>query len=281
MHKNDDIYSEVTWRKANPGYGISVDPITFEKKALKTKVIPRDLNNFKVKHLNVWTTEANSFFDQNSWDKCADETIKIEDFYNSKCFVGIDLASKVDLTSVVYCFLKDGKYYFFDHTYIPKESVSKNPLFENCIGTGHLIETPGQAIHLPKIQEDFLETCSKLRVAEAYYDPWNATEFAQRTTNSGIEMVEFRMNTSSLSEPTKSLDALIREGKVVHNGSPLLRWCLGNVVCKEDAAGNVFPRKSHDKLKIDPIVSMIMALAGWISEETEDSVYETRGMRVI
>jgi phage terminase large subunit-like protein len=96
-----------------------------------------------------------------------------------------------------------------------------------------------------------------------------------------IEMVEFRMSTGNLSEPMKKLDALIREGKIVHNGSPLVRWCLGNVVAKHDANDNVFPRKEHVDNKIDPIVAIIMALAGWVNEEEKGSVYETRSIRFL
>ena len=283
IDEGDDIYDEVTWRKANPGYGISVDPITFYNKAMKTKEVPRDLPNFKVKHLNVWLSESKAYYDQSKWDLCADTTIKIEDFYDKKCYVGVDLASKVDLTSIAYVFYntENKKYYIFDRTYIPYESAQNNSLYQNCIGAGHLIETPGEAIHLPNIQDDFFNFSRKVRIQEAYYDPWNATEFGQRMTKERINMVEFRMNTANFSEPTKQLDALIRQGRIVHNGSPLLRWCLGNVVCKEDAAGNVFPRKSHEKLKIDPIISIIMALAGHIREMENQSVYETRGIRRI
>jgi phage terminase large subunit-like protein len=89
------------------------------------------------------------------------------------------------------------------------------------------------------------------------------------------------MNTANLSEPTKRLDALIRQGKVRHNGSPLLRWCLGNVVCKEDHNGNVYPRKSHEKLKIDPVISIIMALATYLLNESRGIVYEERGIRFL
>jgi phage terminase large subunit-like protein len=53
------------------------------------------------------------------------------------------------------------------------------------------------------------------------------------------------------------------------------------VVCKEDAAGNVYPRKSHEKLKIDPIVALIMAIAAWMQENDEQSVYEIRGVRFL
>lgn len=280
IDEGDDIFAEDTWKKANPSYGFSVDPVSLEAKSKKARETPSDLPNFKVKHLNVWLSEARAFFDTTAWDKCADPSLSIEQFFGEKCYAGIDLASKVDLTSFAYIFRKEGIYYIFDRTFIPQVTAeqARNALYDNCIGKGHLIATPGEAIHYPHLREDFVGMSKKVKVMEALYDPWNATSFAQDCIDDRIEMVEFRMNTANLSEPTKNLDALIRQGKVRHNGSPLLRWCLSNVVCKEDAAGNVFPRKSNEKLKIDPIVAIIMAVARWMNEAEEESVYESRGI---
>jgi phage terminase large subunit-like protein len=136
IDEGDDIYSEVTWKKANPSYGYSVDPVTFEAKAKKARETPSDLPNFKVKHLNIWLSEAKAFFDVAAWDRCADPSLKIEDFYGKKCYAGIDLASKIDLTSFAYVFREEGIYYIFDKTFIPEKTVdeSRNTMYDNCIG---------------------------------------------------------------------------------------------------------------------------------------------------
>jgi phage terminase large subunit-like protein len=281
IDEGDDIFSEVTWRKANPNYGISVDPLAFEQAALKAKVVPADLPNFKVKHLDIWISEAHAYFDRYKWDSLGDPGLKLESYVGKKCKVGIDLASKIDLTSIVYIFREDdGTYTVFDRSYIPEETVrqSNNSLYLQAISEGHLIQTKGEAIHYPLIYEEFKESSRKFRILDALYDPWAATEFAQKMVADRINAVEFRMNTANLSEPTKALDALIRQGKIRHNGSPLLSWCISNVVCKEDAAGNVYPRKSHVDLKIDPAIALIMALASWVQADVKTSVYETRGV---
>jgi phage terminase large subunit-like protein len=279
IDEGDDIFSEDTWRKANPNYGVSVDPIAFEATAEKAKVTPSDFPNFKVKSLNIWISESNAFYDLNAWDKCADLSLNFQDFYGEKAYVGIDLASKIDLTSFAVLFRKDGIYYFFDRTYIPEDTVktTRSVVYDNAIGNGELIVTPGEAIHYPKLEEEFIQLSKNINVISGLFDPWNAIQFAQGVARERIDMKEFRMTVANLSEATKTLDAVIRQGKIRHNGSNLIRWCLSNVVAKEDAAGNVFPKKSNDKLKIDPIVALIMALAAWMQEDEEDSVYETRG----
>ncbi len=103
---------------------------------------------------------------------------------------------------------------------------------------------------------------------------------AQKLANK-IEMVKFAMNVANFSEPMKKLDSLMRQGKIKHNGSPLLRWCLGNVIAKEDHNSNVYPRKSHTLLKIDPVIAILMALALFLQKEEISSVYETRGIRTL
>lgn len=289
----DDIFSEDTWRKANPSYGYSVDPITLAAKAEKCKVSPSDLPNFKVKHLNIWLSEARAFYDLGKWDECYDPKLTYDFLAGKRAMIGVDLASKVDLTSFFIVAREriknpnngemENHYYLWDKTYIPEKTVeeSGNSLYLDSVANGYLIQTPGEAINYSKIEEDFKAVGRHVNLLSGLFDPWNAISFGQAMIQSNFNMVEFRMNTANLSEATKELDALMRQKRLHHNGSPLIRWCLGNVVAKEDAAGNVYPRKSHERLKIDPIIALIMALASWMQETDEQTVYEIRGIRFL
>ena len=58
----------------------------------------------------------------------------------------------------------------------------------------------------------------------------------------------------------KSLEALVQDKRVNHDGNPVLRWMMGNVVAKLDAKDNIFPRKERYENKIDGVVALIMAL---------------------
>lgn len=282
LDEGDDWADEDVWIKANPNLGVSVDIDSLRAKVEKALVTPGDVPNLKIKHMNQWISEANAFFDQAAWDKCADKTLKLENFIGKQCRAGLDLASHIDITSIGMVFREGDMYYIFDKSFLPEETVmkAKNHLYEDCIANGHLISTKGAAINYDFIQDEIRELAKRHKIIECMYDAWNATETSQRLSDK-IEMVKVAMNVGNFSEPMKKLDALIRKGKVRHNGSPLLRWCLGNVVAKEDHNGNVFPRKSHEKLKIDPIIAILMAMAGWIAAGDEKSVYEERGLRVL
>jgi phage terminase large subunit-like protein len=65
---------------------------------------------------------------------------------------------------------------------------------------------------------------------------------------------------ANFSEPAKQLDALMRSGKIVHDGNPALAWMIGNVVGHYDAMENVYPRKERPENKIDGAVALIMAI---------------------
>lgn len=286
IDKGDDIFEESTWRKANPNYGVSVDPIAMASTAQKSREMPTELANFKVKNLNIWTSEMAAYFHIGKWDACADPTITEESFRGMRCRIGVDLASKVDLATYVKVFCRDGKYYIFDKSYIPEQTVIETPnnsLYVNSISQGYLIQMPGETVDQDIIRDSIIGDMKKFRLEQAMFDSWNAASLMGQLQKQRLEVLEFRMNTQNMSEPMKALDALIREGKIVHNGSPLLRWCMGNVVAKVDANDNVYPRKTHERLKIDISVALIMALAGWVLETKERSVYEreSRGLRVL
>ncbi len=283
LDEGDDWEDEATWIKPNPNLGVSVDLRTLQAKISKALETPADIPNIKIKHMNMWISEAQAFYSLEAWDKCYDPNLKLEDFRGKVCRTGLDLASHIDITShAILMREKDGTYAIWDKSYLPEDTIrsAKNVLYDDCVAKGFLIATPGAAINYDFIRNEAEELGKIIRIAECLYDAWNATETAQKLS-SKIEMVKISMNVANLSEPMKKLDALMRAGKIRHNGSPLLRWCLGNVVAKEDHNGNVFPRKSHTKLKIDPIVAILMALAGWLQTEQMDSVYESRGIRTL
>lgn len=279
----DDIYSEVTWRKANPGWGVSVDPITFRAKALKAKESPADLPNFKVKHLNIWLSEARAFFDINKWDLTGDEYLNVEEFSGNKCFVGLDLASKLDLAGYVINFEREDNNYLFARAFVPKATFdsTNSDVYHKAASLGFLTVTPGEAINYNFIEEQLRNDLKNFNVLAVHYDPWNATQFAQNLLEDGFNMVEFRMTTPNLSEPMKALDAKIRESKVKHQKDPMLRFCISNVTAKEDNNGNVFPLKNNKKLKIDLAVASIMSHAGWVQGNTTVSVYEKKDLLIL
>lgn len=283
LDDGDHWEDEKIWLKANPNLGVSVDLETLRAKVKKALETPADIPGLKIKHMNLWIAEAKAFYDPSIWDMCTDPQWDESKFLKRRCRMGIDLASHIDITAIVLIFRdEDGVYDLLFRCYIPQATLDseQNTLYHEAVASGDLIVTPGAAINYDFIRGEAEKLAEQFRVIECLYDAWNATETAQKLSNK-IEMVKISMNVANLSEPMKKIDAFMRDKKLRHNGSKLIRWTLGNVVAKEDHNGNVFPRKSHVKLKIDPIIAAMMALAGWLQDETKESVYETRGLRIL
>ena len=98
---------------------------------------------------------------------------------------------------------------------------------------------------------------------EVPYDPWQATHLANHMQAEGLPMVEMRQTVATLSEPMKTLEALVLQGpaRFQHDASPVMAWMVSNVVCHRDAKDNVYPRKEREENKIDGPVAVMMGLA--------------------
>jgi phage terminase large subunit-like protein len=92
------------------------------------------------------------------------------------------------------------------------------------------------------------------------FDRYNSTQIAIDLVDDGIPLVPFGQGFVSMSAPTKMIELLARQGKLWHNGDPVLEWCLSNVELKRDPAGNIKADKQKSSGKIDAIVAMAMAI---------------------
>jgi phage terminase large subunit-like protein len=57
----------------------------------------------------------------------------------------------------------------------------------------------------------------------------------------------------------KEFAAAVVDGRLHHDGCPVLAWAISNVVCHVDAKDNIYPRKAMPANKIDPVVALLMA----------------------
>ena len=85
-------------------------------------------------------------------------------------------------------------------------------------------------------------------------------------------MIEMRPTVLNFSEPMKQLEALVLEGRLHHDGDPIMTWMMSNVVCHVDAKDNIYPRKDRAEQKIDGVVALIMALGRAMLTQEQEKV---------
>jgi phage terminase large subunit-like protein len=272
IDEGDDWTTEETWRKANPNFAVSVEPEHIAMQCRKAMQSPASQASFLTKHLNVWIQTDQALFDMRAWERCADKSLSLQMFEGEPCIVAVDLASKTDMAAVVLLFERAGRFVPFGRFYLPEAAVddARNASYRGWALQGRLILTPGDVIDFAQIEADLLEISRRFRLREVAYDPWQATQLATRLQQQGAIAIEFRQTVANFSEPTKELDALMRSGKIAHDGDPVLSWMIGNVVGHYDAKENVYPRKERPENKIDGAIALIMALGRHMVSRSPD-----------
>jgi phage terminase large subunit-like protein len=284
LDPDDDWTTEEALRKANPNWGVSVEPAATLALQRKAITLPSATNNFKTKHLNEWVNAASAWLDMRKWDACADASLREADFAADECVTALDLASKIDIAARVNLYRRAGVYYAFPHFYLPEETAENatNSQYSGWARSAKLTLTPGSVLDFDYIERDLLLTRDALKqLREVPFDPWQATQLATRMMAEGLPMVECRATVQNFSEPMKELQALIYRGALKHDGNPVLTWMVSNVVCMRDAKDNIYPRKERDENKIDGVVALIMALGRFIAGTDPTSVYESQGMATL
>ncbi|MBU9608240.1 terminase large subunit [Burkholderia multivorans] len=266
LDDGDDWTTEEALVKANPNWGISVQPEVLLPLQAKAMQLPSAVNNFKTKHLNEWVNADTAWMDMRAWDRCADSTLDLDRFIGQPCWIGLDLASKTDIAALMLLFEHpdiDGGYAVVGRYYLPEETVTAtgNSQYAGWMRTGRLTVTPGNVIDFGWIEADLIDLASRFQIQGIAFDPFQATQLSTRMIAEGLPMIEVRPTVLNFSEPMKALEALVLQRKLIHDGDPVLGWMASNVVAHLDAKDNIYPRKERPENKIDGIVALIMALS--------------------
>lgn len=264
----DDWSSMEALEKANPNWNVSVRPEVITALLQKAKALPSAINNFKTKHLDVWCSARSAWLDMSAWKRCERTGLDLSDFEGQPCFIGLDIGSKSDLTVKTYLFPfeEDGKdkYALFCECWLPSKAIetSTNSQYSGWVRSGYIRETDGAMTDLNVIEESIREDLSRFDVQTVTYDPWQATQIATSLSDEGAPMLECRFTVQNVSDPMKTLEALVIDSRIVHDGNPVMAWMMGNVEARIDAKDNIFPRKERHENKIDGAVAAILALRG-------------------
>lgn len=282
----DDWKSEAALRKANPNFDVSVSGDFLRARQRDAIATPRKAGVFKTKHLNLWVSAKSAYFDIEAWRRCHDRelpmqaaaALRLERLRGRRCIMGLDLASKIDISALEYLFPPVGEKATADDPFIrigryflPADTVSEVPAYPGWDALQLLDVNEGSVTDFDEIERAILEAGSLFQVEQVAFDPWQATQLAQRMMAQGVPMLEYRMTVQNLSTPMKELDALTRAGAIAHGGCPVMEWEMSNVVAALDKKDNVFPNKpeGQNHLKIDNPVALIMAIGVATTREEE------------
>jgi phage terminase large subunit-like protein len=245
-----------------------------------------------VKRLNfcLWTQGETAWLSVQLWDR-GRRAVNVEDLFGRRCHGGLDMASKYDVAAWVLDFFdypEAGWHTFWCRFWIPKKNAVAREqrdrvpylLWER---QGAVKLTDGDVIDPNVIEADILEDARRFQLVSAAYDTWNATQMALNLRAQGVDMHEFTQTPRNFNEPTKTFEALLKGGKLIHGDNPVLNWMASNVAVITDRNANVRPVKPEHQSpkKVDGIVAAVMALGRAITTAAPGaSYYEDKPLEV-
>lgn len=258
-------FDEETWRRANPGYGISPTKEYLADKAEKARTDPAELASFLRLHCGIRTKQVTKYITLADWDASAGMVDEAA-LAGRACFGGIDLSNVEDITA--WCMLFPGADNSFDalwRFWLPEDKLRK--LNERTAGAaevwvreGWLKLTPGNVIDNEAITRQIDADAQTFRITTIGFDRWGATDVVRVLGDGGLTCVPISQSITSLSDPLKKLLVLTKTRMIRSGGNPVMRWMIDNLATVTDSSGNVKPDKANAADKIDGVSATLNAL---------------------
>ena len=278
MDAEDDIWDYKNWAKANPlllwteDDEYNMDAVkTLSEKAIDAQAKGgEDLNNFLTKSLNTWVEYTRDDFVDLGALKACESDLTLEDMIGKSFYLGIDLSSGGDLTSIALVFPVGELFYVHSQSFMPflrleeHEKTDKAP-YRIWAKQGQLILTDGGfglktdykyiIQYLKDLMEDYNLTC-----LACGYDPHNAGAFISDLDFLGCDLIEIGQSARSLNDATVDLRLAVESGQMVYSkDADLLRWSFANAKTTQNSFGEIKLYKEQSGDRIDPVDALVDA----------------------
>ena len=269
------------WAEANPALKTAANPTGFlypdDLEALVTKT-PE--NVFRRYRLNQWTATAEAWLPFGAWDACKDPTVDLDPAL--PLYVGVDVALRNDSTAVV-CAQRHG-----ERTVI-RAKVWQNPYPEadprHGLWSLNIFEVE---TYLRELREQFPVPATTvddevMPGPEFNYDPAYFHRSAQVLEGDGLTMVTYPQHDSRMIAASQNLYQLVVEEKLAHDGDPVLAAHVANATADQKPRGWRLTKPKGSRKKIDAAIAAAIAVirAQELPPESEQSVYEDRGLLIL
>ncbi|MEQ4874009.1 terminase TerL endonuclease subunit [Klebsiella oxytoca] len=277
LDEGDDWTDPTNFIKANPNLDVSISYDDLLAEMEVAKQVPRKVNAFKTKRLNIWVSGKAAFYNMTQWHAAADKSLRYEDFAGEDYYLGLDLAQRLDLNAGVGVFVREieGKKHYYcirPKFWVPEDTVrSTDPKiaktadrYVKFVEMGALEATEGAEADYREILASIidLQEINKVRISEIPIDPSGATALSHELQDHGFDPISIRQDYTNMSPPMKELEAALAGGRFHHDGNPVLSWCISNVIGKNVPGSDdiVRPTKGDKQSKIDGATALFMAI---------------------
>lgn len=288
LDENDDIWDANNWIKANPYLCSKKEGIEQLKVDAQTArdMGGEDLRDFLTKCLNMWVENTDDqFINVEKWKECeSDETL--EDYRGCSCWVGLDLSSGGDLTTISLEFEKsDDNYFIHSHSFMPRgrleEHIETDLAPYDLWVEKELITVTGGVMDFKNDYKFIIKYLNDLR--EKYdltfkgigIDPHNVDGILSELEAFGCPVVCITQSCKSLNDATVDMQLTVKSGRISYNkNDELLSWSFTNAAIVRNSFGEIkVDKKPGGRFKrIDPVDATIDAHALMLKYKNKESV---------
>jgi phage terminase large subunit-like protein len=268
-----DPFEERNWHHANPALGSFLSLQSLRDAALEARNDPVKEVAFRQFRLDQWVRGASRWMPMHLWDLCVGPAGKAsteeldERVAGQRCWGGLDLSAKYDLTAL--CWLFPALNQVLWRFWLPEEQV---PVLDRLTGgavgqwvqAGWIVATPGATIDYGAFYDQVDADRERFAVQDLNYDPLMAAPIIRELESRGLQAVQVSQG-FALSEPIKEVMRRVQARELVHGGNPVARWNAECVEVKQDNRERLFlvkPRRGATGKRIDGIVALVMAVDG-------------------
>lgn len=288
----DDPWSEETWKKANPHWGISVEPEDMRKLAAKAIKMPSAAAEFKQKRLNLWVNATAPCLSVEGWRKGQSSGLRTTfeaSLTGQPCWVGIDLASKIDLCALSLVFPPTDvrrRWAVVQRLWTPADTLVDRAHRDRApygvwVDQGWLRTTPGTRIDHGALLAELRVLHARFQIRRIGFDPWHADKVIDDLkkepwlSSPDESVLEVPQTFAGMSSACLRLQADILAGEVDAGGCPVTSWAASNAAGQTDGKDNLMFSKKKSRGRIDPVVSMTIGVALWLrNPPAEEPAYQ-------
>ena len=290
LDPDDDIWDPDNWIKANPFICAPGNEALFEvlKQDAQTArdMGGADLRDFLTKALNMWVENTDdAFINTEKWKKCGSDRT-LEDFRGRTCWVGLDLSSGGDLTTLALEFEEpDDRFYIWSHSFMPRGRLEEHietdlaPYdlwveMELITVTGGATDYKNDYKFIIKQLAELVETYD-LKIAAIGIDPHNADGILADLEAFGAPVVIITQSARALNDATVDIQLLVKSESIEYNrNNELLTWSFTNARTVRNSFDEikVDKRPGQQYKRIDPVDAAIDAHAVRIKSRPEEQV---------
>ena len=283
----DDPGSMIAWERANPNLGVSKSVKNMQELWDVAEKMPSEMNDFLTYQLNILVGSSEKWLPIDKWRECGGEVVK-ESLIGQKCYAGLDLALKNDLSALVLIFPEIKPIPVLPFFWCPAEDIktrSRNDKvpYDQWARDGYITATPGNATDFSFIKTKILEVCEIYQVEELLYDRHLAHPVVQRLIDEGIVCVGYGQGYISQNGSLREIERLMISRGINHGNHPILDWNATNALVTQDSTGNIKLYKKDPRRRIDGLAGLSNAVGGYLLNKPSEKAnpYETRGIDFI